>query len=199
MSRGKGGEEEDVAPDYQTRRDLGELVSHLSSPKSIYAAPSFDEVYTQQASYVYNLARRMAGSPSEADDVFQETFLRVHRFLPQYRGDGLRTWLRRITVNVFCSRFRKHQKEVPQEEPFFEQASLADDPFTAWDERELGQQLHLALQKLSPEIRIAMVLRSVENLSYQEIAEQLEVPVGTVRSRLARARTQLLRLLEGVS
>ena len=168
----------------------------MSGQEIFEAPPPFDEVYKDNASYVYNLALRMAGMSSDADDVYQEVFLRVHRFLPQYKGRGLRSWLRQITVNVFCTHFRKRQKEQLQDEPP-EVPSSQSDPGALIDEHVLGEQLSAALASLAPEMRAAMILRGVEDLSYQEIADLLEIPVGTVRSRLARARLQLLRQLEG--
>lgn len=159
-------------------------------------SPSFDAVHGEHAGYVYNLALRLTGKPSDADDVYQETFLRVHRFLPQYRGDGLKSWLRRITTNVFYSRYRKAEREEPSDTGTLEIATEADEPGALLDAAAVGGKLADALFRLSPELRAAMVLRSVEELSYQEIAELLEVPVGTVRSRLSRAREQLLHYLE---
>ena len=159
--------------------------------------PQFDDVYRDNSSYVFNLALRMAGQPSDADDVYQEVFLRVHRFLPQYKGGGLRSWLRRITVNVYCTQFRKRQKEQPEEDVGVDVACTASEPGSMLEGREVGEKLAVALQSLGPEMRAAMVLRGVENLNYQEIADLLEIPVGTVRSRLSRARLQMLRSLDG--
>jgi RNA polymerase sigma-70 factor (ECF subfamily) len=161
--------------------------------------PTFATVYAEHAGYVYNLARRMADSQADADDVYQEVFLRVHKFLPGYRGDGLRAWLRRITVNVFCTMMRKRNRERPGEQVGENLTSSAEEPGRMLEEKELGPRLAEALEQLSPEMRAAMVLRGVEDLSYQEISELLDVPIGTVRSRLARARVQLLHHLEGAS
>jgi len=168
----------------------------LSSPLISTETPTFDEIYQEQAGYVYNLALRMAGNPSDADDVYQEVFIRVHRFLSSYRGDGLKTWLRRIIFNVFCTQIRKQQREQPQEEIGLELITLEGEPGTILEGREIGEKLAVALDSLGPVMRAAMILRGVENLSYQEIADLLEIPVGTVRSRLSRARLQLLSKLE---
>lgn len=159
--------------------------------------PTFDEIYQEQATYVYNLALRMTGNPADADDVYQEVFIRVHRFLPSYRGDGLKTWLRRITLNVFCTQIKKKQRETPEEEVGAELATVEGEPGAMLEERELGEKLTVALDSLGAVMRAAMILRGVEGLSYQEIAEMLDIPVGTVRSRLSRARLQLLSKLEG--
>ncbi|MCW5866344.1 MAG: sigma-70 family RNA polymerase sigma factor [Candidatus Eremiobacteraeota bacterium] len=168
-------------------------MSHKDSPTT----PTFDEIYQEQARYVYNLALRMAGNPADADDIYQEVFLRVHRFLNTYRGDGLKTWLRRITVNVFCTQIRKQQRETPEEEVGSELSTVEGEPGTLLDAQELGEKLAAALNSLGTVMRAAMILRGVEGLSYQEIADLLEIPVGTVRSRLSRARLQLLSRLAG--
>lgn len=145
-------------------------------------------MYANNSSYVYNLALRMAGNPADADDVYQDAFLRVHRFLPQFRGTGLKSWLRRITVNVFCTHYRKREKEQPEEHVG---ENLVDAPGET-----LAENLSAALERLGPEMRAVMILREVEELSYQEIAELLSVPVGTVRSRISRARLQLLSYIQ---
>ena len=168
----------------------------MTSPTECTKLPTFEEIHEAQAGFVYNLALRMAGNPADADDVYQEVFLRVHRYRHTYRGDGLKTWLRRITANVFCTQFRKRQREAPEEDVGVDIISLDSEPGTLLDERELGQPLAEALDCLGPVMRAAMILRGVEGLSYQEIAEMLEIPVGTVRSRLSRARLQLLTKLE---
>ena len=108
----------------------------MSSPST--EVLTFEEIYQDQASAVYNLALRMAGNPSDADDIYQEVFLRVHRFLSTYRGDGLKTWLRRITVNVFCTQIRKQQREKPQAEVGLERLTLEGEPGTILEGREIG-------------------------------------------------------------
>lgn len=169
----------------------------VESPKDNANLPTFEEIYQEQAGYVYNLALRMTGNPADADDVYQEVFIRVHRFLATYRGDGIKTWLRRITTNVFCTQVKKKQRETPEEEVGAELATVEGEPGALLEDRELGEKLTVALDSLGTVMRAAMILRGVEGLSYQEIADLLEIPVGTVRSRLSRARLQLLSKLEG--
>ncbi len=168
----------------------------MASPIDSTKPLTFEEIYQGHATYVYNLAVRMTGNPADADDVYQEVFLRVHRFLSTYRGDGLKTWLRRITLNVFCTQIRKKQRETPEEEVGTELATVEGEPGTLLEDRELGEKLAVALDSLGTVMRAAMILRGVEGLSYQDIADLLEIPVGTVRSRLSRARLQLLSKLE---
>lgn len=158
----------------------------------------FDTVYQEHADYVYRLALRLCAHPSDADDVFQEVFLRVYRFSDGHRGGSLKAWIRRITMNVFFTRNQKAGREIPEEGVAENVPSLHDEPGTLLEEANLGDKLAQAIQSLVPEMRAVVVLRSIEELSYQEISELLEVPIGTVRSRLARARGHLIqRLGEG--
>lgn len=157
--------------------------------------PDFDSVYQEHSTYVYRLALRLSPSASDADDVFQEVFLRVYRFADSYRGGSMKGWLRRITMNVFFTRNQKAGREIPEEGVAEHVSTLRNEPGTLLEEANLGANLEQALQSLPPDMRAVLVLRSIEELSYQEIAELLEVPIGTVRSRLARARGHLLALL----
>lgn len=154
-------------------------------------------MYQEQADYVYNLAYRLCGSRSDADDVFQDAFLRVYRFLPGFRGDSLRGWLRRIVMNAFHDNRHKVRRLIPVEEPA--QADLADqtdDPSQHLEEKALDGHLEWALNRLPEEHRSILVLRALDDLAYEEMATALDIPVGTVRSRLSRARAALRKLLE---
>lgn len=163
--------------------------------------PDFQEVYEEQADFVYSLSRRLSRGPADAEDLFQEVFLRVHRFLPKYQGGSVRGWLRRIVVNTNFSMKRGKKNQT--------MAHLDDNP--GWKENipdtsvgpsELAERsdsqkiLEQALAKLSDDFRTILILREVEDLDYTEIAEVLDVPIGTVRSRLARARAALRKQLE---
>lgn len=146
---------------------------------------------------MYNLAYRLCGSKSDADDVFQDAFLRVYRFLPGFRGESLRGWLRRIVMNAFHDSRQKVRRLVPVEEPA--QADLADlrqEPGQLLEDRGLDARLEQALKRLPDEHRSILILRAIDDLAYEDLAVALEVPVGTVRSRLSRARAALRRLLE---
>lgn len=170
----------------------------MKSPDIETRTLDFDTVYQEQADYVYRLALRLSANSSDADDVFQEVFLRVYRFSDGHRGGSLKGWLRRITMNVFFTRNQKAGREIPEEGVAENVPSLLNEPGTLLEEANLGAKLEQAIQSLAPEMRAVLVLRSIEELSYQEIAEILEVPIGTVRSRLARARGHLMeRLGEG--
>lgn len=166
-------------------------------------AQAFDEIYQRFAEMVYNLAYRLAGSSEEAADLTQEVFLRVFRHLGSFRGGStLKTWIFRITIN-HCrdrlSRWRPLTQPIDDEVGGEEGWSLADpgrgpeELAVAADE---GRRVADGLAHLPQPFREAVVLRDIEGLAYDEIAEILQVRVGTVRSRIARGRDQLRILLE---
>jgi RNA polymerase sigma-70 factor (ECF subfamily) len=164
--------------------------------------PDFEEVYEEQADFVYSLSRRLSRGASDAEDLFQEVFLRVHRFLPRFQGGSLRGWLRRIVVNTNSSmkRGKKNQAVAHLEEsPGWKESipDTAETPLQAAERVDTRKMLERALAQLGEDFRTILVLREVQDLDYQEIAEALDVPVGTVRSRLARARMALRKLMEG--
>ncbi len=162
---------------------------------------AFDEVYREFAPMVYNLTLRMSGSPERAQDLSQEVFLRVFRSLGRFKGkSSLKTWVYRITVNHCRSKLGR--RRLPTE-------SLVDgegrereliDPRRDPEERAMSgatrSEIRQALLGVEPVYREALILRDLEELTYQEIAEVLKVRLGTVRSRIARGRAQLKLSLE---
>lgn len=163
--------------------------------------PDFQEVYEEQADFVYSLSRRLSPGLADAEDLFQEVFLRVHRFLPAFQGGSVRGWLRRIVVNTNSTmkRGKKNQAMAHLDETPGWKESLPDTeagPSEHVERRASRELLEHALSQLSDDFRTVLILREVEDLDYAEIAEVLNVPVGTVRSRLARARMALRKQLE---
>jgi RNA polymerase sigma-70 factor (ECF subfamily) len=141
--------------------------------------------YRAPAVYV---AAQLLRDSTEAEDVAQEAFMRVLRSLHQYRGEAsFYSWLYRIVINLCMDRLRHTARHptVPLDEE-------TDEAPAAWD----GTRLHVEalLARLSPEMRATLLLREVGGLSYEEIARELEVPIGTIRSRLSAARGQFRRL-----
>ena len=154
---------------------------------------------------VYNLVSRLLPDPSEAPDVVQEVFLKVFRKVGRFRGDSsLKTWVYRIALNEahnHCRWYRRHrQQEVgfgecaPEREMVLR--SGGQSPFETAAARESRALVEEALAALSPVLREAVVLRDMEDLSYEEIAEILQVPLGTVKSRILRGREALRAELE---
>lgn len=162
----------------------------------------FDTIYEEQADYVYSLSRRLSKTRSDAEDLFQDAFLKAYRFLPRFRGGSVKSWLRRIVINTNISKHRglKNQPSLPLDEKPGWKESIPDEsagPEELAEQTDAKRQLQDALSQLTEDARAVLVLREIEGLDYQEIADLLEVPKGTVRSRLARAREALRRVLEG--
>ena len=156
---------------------------------------------------VYNLAYRLLNDQSDASDVLQEVFLKVFRNIRHFRGESsLRTWIYRIAVNESHNRrrwlFRHRRGETGIEDTFEDNESrerpLMDSGETPFDftmNREAQMLLEEALASLNPVYRDVLVLREVEEMGYEEIAEVLEVSIGTVKSRIVRGREALRKYL----
>jgi RNA polymerase sigma-70 factor (ECF subfamily) len=152
---------------------------------------------------VYAMCYRFTGSDHKAQDLTQEVFLRVFRSLKNFRaGEGSFTvWLGRVTRNLLIDDYRKTKLERATDSledrlPVIENTGAAGartDGMLAG--REASEMLQGALQKLSPELRETVILRDLEELEYREIAEVLQIPEGTVKSRLNRGRADLARIL----
>ena len=163
---------------------------------------AFTEIVRRYQRPVYRVAFALTRNASDADDLAQEAFVRAYRALGRFRADEpLYPWLSRITVNLAYSLFR-HRKRRPETsiEPLVEagqQWAAGDDPAAETAGRERDAHLGEAFAQLSPEHQTILTLRVVEELSYEEIARTLQVPVGTVMSRLSRARSELrARMIE---
>ncbi|QNE89324.1 RNA polymerase sigma factor SigE [Corynebacterium incognita] len=160
--------------------------------------PSWSELVAEHADSVYRLAYRLSGNQHDAEDLTQETFMRVFRSLNRYQAGTFEGWLHRITTNLFLDMVR-HRTKIRME-------ALPDDydrvpgrgmtPEQEFDVANLDPVLQSALDELSPDFRVAVVLCDVVGMSYDEIAETLGVKMGTVRSRIHRGRSQLRQLLE---
>jgi len=142
----------------------------------------------------YGLARWLLRDPHDAEDAVQEAFLRAYRAMDRFRGVDGRPWLLAIVRNVCYSQLRKLRQE-PDAAPFDDEAhSAGHDPAeanaVAWRETT-GELLRRGLERLSPQFREMIVLHELEGLSYREIGAIAEIPIGTVMSRLARARAKL--------
>ena len=149
---------------------------------------------------LYNTAYRLVGNAEDAQDVVQEAFLSAYQSLGNFKGDSLFfTWLYRIAVNTAISLKRKQRAVLridggPAAEPL--DPSELSRPGHALEQAEQGQRVQWALSRLSPEHRAVLVLKDMEGQKYETIADALGVPIGTVRSRLHRARLELRELLE---
>jgi RNA polymerase sigma-70 factor (ECF subfamily) len=142
---------------------------------------------------VFRLAYRLTGNVHDAEDLAQEAFVRVFRALGSFQPGNLDAWIHRITVNLFYDQVR-HNSKIRME-PVGEDAERVSDtyetPERQFEMRNLDRDVQQALDSLSPEFRVVVVLCDIQGLSYEEIAEITGCKIGTVRSRIHRARAQL--------
>lgn len=176
------------------------LIDEPSSggPSPSGAAPEWADVVAKYADVVYTMAYRLTGDDEEARDLAQDVLVRLHKGLLRYREGNFEGWLYRTTVNAFRDRLRKRKRlredELPAEPPGMRTAGVVEEEVTRG---ELQNVIQHALVKIPPEYREAVVLRDLEGRSYEEIAEILQIPAGTVRSRIHRGREALRQLLSG--
>jgi RNA polymerase sigma factor (sigma-70 family) len=151
--------------------------------------------------FLYTVAYRLTGNDADAQDLVQEVLLRVRRGLATYRPGSLEAWLSRITTNAFLDETRRRKRRPSEPLPEDPDRVLAggDDAATALAAATLSDDVQDALRALPDEYRAAVVLCDVVGLPYGEIADQLGVPVGTVRSRIHRGRALLRSSLKDVS
>ena len=172
---------------------------------------AWQEIVQQYHRRIYNICYRFSGSPDDASDLTQEVFIKINRTLGTFDGSraAFMTWVTTVTRNLLVDHFRKGKYDRVTE-------SLEAAPGGQEDGLTLGEQLqdqsisperrvqrlqvqkvvHEALQKLSPELREALILRDLQDMDYKEIAQVLKIPEGTVKSRINRGRTELARLLQ---
>ena len=153
---------------------------------------------------VYGLCFRFTNSGSEAQDLTQEVFLRVFRTLKSFRAaeGSFGTWLARVTRNLLIDHYRRTRQDrstdsIEEQLPVIEEAgaSASVRPDDAVAGQEASEILQATLQKLSPDLREAVILRDLQEMEYREIADVLQIPEGTVKSRINRGRMELGRLL----
>jgi RNA polymerase sigma-70 factor (ECF subfamily) len=158
---------------------------------------------------IMRLLSRLIHDPAEAEDVAQDAFIKAYRAIPQFRGESaFYTWLYRIAVNTaknhLVARRRRPsgsaQYENDDGETFDETDNLSDinTPEAAFASREIADTVNRAIEALPEELRTAIVLREIEGLSYEEIAQSMGCPIGTVRSRIFRAREAIASRLRPI-
>ncbi|MBV9144113.1 MAG: RNA polymerase sigma factor SigE [Pseudonocardiales bacterium] len=160
--------------------------------------PSWDEVVREHVDRVYRLAYRLSGNQHDAEDLTQETFIRVFRSLGSYKPGTFEGWLHRITTNLFLDMVRRRSRlrmeGLPEDTDRL--VGGGPSPEQVYAVTHLDPDLQEALDGLAPEFRAAVVLCDVEGLSYEEIGATLGVKLGTVRSRIHRGRQALKAALE---
>lgn len=163
-----------------------------------WTPPTWDEVVREHADRVHRLAYRLSGNKHDAEDLTQETFIRVFRSLASYKPGTFEGWLHRITTNLFLDmarrRSRLRMEGLPEDTDRL--PSTGRTPEQVFHDTHLDPDLQAAMDELPPEFRAAVVLCDVEGLSYEEIGATLSVKLGTVRSRIHRGRQMLKAALE---
>jgi RNA polymerase sigma-70 factor, ECF subfamily len=164
---------------------------------------AYEELLSRFQQPVYNMVFRMLNDPNDTNDVVQEVFFKVFRRVRSFRGDSsLKTWIYRIAVNEAFNRRRYFQRHLrlevemdrESENGWTLQETVATDDQSPYDRllnHERQELLQLALARINPVYRAALVLREIEELSYEEIADILQVALGTVKSRILRGREAL--------
>ena len=159
--------------------------------------PTWEDVASSHGRFLYGLAYRLCGNHQDAQDLVQEVLLRVRRGLGTYRPGNLEGWLSRITTNTFLDQVRKKRRRptvpLPDEPDRVLPGSAGVD--AELDSRDLPDHLQALLLELPPDYRAVVVLKDVLSFSYEEIAEALDIPIGTVRSRIYRGRARLREAL----
>ena len=173
-------------------------------------AAAWEEIVQRYNRRIYNICYRFAGSSDDAQDLTQEVFIKMYRTLDSYNVErgAFMTWVTTMTRNLLVDHFRKHKQDrvtdsldaAPSEHK--DAMPLSDKieykgpaPDSHVQSGEAQSAVHEALQKLSPELREAVILRDLQDLDYKEVAAVLRVPEGTVKSRINRGRAELARLL----
>jgi len=147
----------------------------------------------------YNLARWLVRNDQDAEDIVQESFLKAYKAQESFRGSEAKTWMLTIVRNTAMDFLRRYKAgmAVPLGDQGQEPQDHSADPERGLLEESRRDQVHRAISQLEAEFREVIVLREIEGLSYKEIASVLHIPMGTVMSRLSRARNQLLVELGG--
>jgi RNA polymerase sigma-70 factor, ECF subfamily len=164
---------------------------------------SWEEIVRRHTRRVYSICYRFTGNPTDAEDLTQEVFLRVYKTLGSYQVTygAFATWLSSVTRNLLVDHYRRTRRDrltdsIDDAMPKVDEKHQSPTPHQAAEQVELSAQVQQALEQLSPELREAVILRDLQGLEYSEVQTVLQVPQGTVKSRINRGRIELARILE---
>lgn len=178
--------------------ELSASESHGEQATEPWVPPSWEEVVAQHSTRVFRLAYRLTGNSHDAEDLTHEVFIRVFKSLHRFQPGTFEGWLHRITTNLFLDTARR-KKRIRFDGLVDNQAdrivSRDPSPDQVLADADLDHDVAAALADLAPEFRAAVVLCDIEGLSYEEVANVLDVKLGTVRSRIHRGRAQLRKAL----
>jgi RNA polymerase sigma factor (sigma-70 family) len=158
--------------------------------------PTWEAVARSHGRFLYNVAYRLTGNDDDAYDLVQEALLRVRKGLETYQPGSMEAWLSRIVTNVFLDEVRRRRRRPVEALPEDPERLLPSSPGADEATESLPDDVQAALRRLPEDFRMAVVLCDVVGLSYEEIADTLAVPVGTVRSRIHRGRRLLRAALQ---
>jgi RNA polymerase sigma-70 factor, ECF subfamily len=158
--------------------------------------PTWEAVARTHGRFLYNVAYRLTGNDDDAYDLVQEALIRVRRGLETYQPGSMEAWLSRIVTNVFLDEVRRRRRRPVEALPEDPERLLPSSPGADEATDSLPDDVQAALRRLPEDFRTAVVLCDVVGLSYEEIADALSVPVGTVRSRIHRGRRLLRAALQ---
>lgn len=183
-----------------TREEENEVVRAVLSGQT----DEFEKLVAAYEKPIYHIALKMTGNEEDAFDLSQDTFLKAYRSLGSFRGEsGFGTWICRLAANLCIDFLRKQKRRgkivsLDDTDDYGRPTELPDlrfEPQSAMEKRELSMQIREGLGKLPPDQKFVLILRDIEGLSYQEIADTLKMELGTVKSRISRARAHLAKLL----
>ena len=182
-----------------TRDEETEIIRAVLSGET----DEFEKLVTAYEKPVYHIALKMTGNEEDAFDLSQDAFLKAYRSLDTFRGESsFGTWICRMTANLCIDFLRKQKRrgkivslDDADDGRSVELPDLRFEPQSAMERQELSTQIREGLEKLPQEQRIVLILRDMEGFSYQEIADTLKMELGTVKSRIYRARAHLAKLL----
>lgn len=164
---------------------------------------AWEEIVATFGRRIFNLAYRFTSRADAAEDLTQEVFIRVYRSLDQFdpKQGNLQNWLMRLARNLIIDDYRRRQR-APQDsygediaDHTYHLRASGTSPQKEIEQRELGAQVQAGIDKLPPDLRVCVILRDIEELSYQEIVDLLKIPEGTVKSRINRGRIELAKIL----
>lgn len=160
---------------------------------------AWDEIIARYGERIYNLAHRFAGNAAEAEELTQDIFLKLYSQLHRYRGDvPLVAWSLRLSRNLCIDHYRHHRRRQKSEVPSDDDLQMmpgTDDPHHQSWLRQRRELVHRTLAEMTEEQATVILLRDLQGLTYEEVAVFLDLPVGTIKSRLNRARRELTERL----
>lgn len=178
-----------MARDWRLRRRAADEPEEDTSDR----VPTWEEIARDYGRFLYTVAYRLTGDRDQAEDLVQDVLLRVRKGLDTYQPGSIEGWLSRITTNAFLDDVRRRRRRPVEALPDDPERVLAGAPSAdeALDRAQLPDDIQRALRDLPDDYRAAVVLCDVVGFTYDEIAESLGVPIGTVRSRIHRGRSML--------